>query len=435
MPQSKQVVFLLILLLLFQSLLSYSSEVQTAVAQAAPDFYVGVDVAFENLTATKQLIDNVSAYTNFFVIGCSGDYNSTRLTDISQYAYSKGLHFLVYTDVPNYPSQQWLENAKRLYRDKFMGIYAYDEPGGKQLDRSDFRSIKLASNYSEAAQEYVHSINWLLRSDTKFSITNYFALPNQFPLFTSDYALYWYDYQAGYDTVFAQLGFNFTRQLTISLVRGAATCFEKDWGVIMCWTYNNQPPYIEGGPELYEDMVLAYLNGAKYIVIFDSNQGYTESILRQEHFDAMEQFWEYAKKNPRDASAVGERTAYVLPEDFGYGFNGVNGKMWGVWNSDKLVVDVYTQLNETLKQYGRNLDIIYPNGSKPIELIGYNKIINWTGTVLVDAPIHLPSPSPLAPPNKSPFFIYTIVTVVVVLLAVTALLPILKSKKPIFRFK
>ena len=38
---------------------------------------------------------------------------------------------------------------------------------------------------------------------------------------------------------------------------------------------------MESGPELYNDMVLAYENGAKYIVVFDSNANYTQNVLTQ----------------------------------------------------------------------------------------------------------------------------------------------------------
>ena len=60
--------------------------------------------------------------------------------------------------------------------------------------------------------------------------------------YTSDYALYWFDYKAGYDTVFTEFGWNNSRQMDIALCRGAATVKGKDWGAIITWTYD-QPPY------------------------------------------------------------------------------------------------------------------------------------------------------------------------------------------------
>ncbi len=102
------------------------------------NIFLGVDVSFESVPATEQLIDKVSSYTNLFVIGCYGNYNLTRLSIISQYVYDKGLSFIVYTDNPRYPSSQWLADAKNTYGDNFLGIYYFDEAGGKQLDQASY---------------------------------------------------------------------------------------------------------------------------------------------------------------------------------------------------------------------------------------------------------------------------------------------------------
>ena len=61
------------------------------------------------------------------------------------------------------------------------------------------------------------------------SIVNNFAYPTQYPLFASDYAFYWYDYQVGYDTIFAEFGSNYSQQLNVALCRGAATVQNKTW--------------------------------------------------------------------------------------------------------------------------------------------------------------------------------------------------------------
>ena len=121
--------------------------------------------------------------------------------------------------------------------------------------------------------EWTMFLNWFRR---------YYTNSTNYPLFTSDYALYWFDYKAGYDVLLAQFGWNYSRQLNVALCRGAATVQNKDWGVIIAWTYTD-PPYIESGQELYEDLMLAYENGAKYIVVLDTNKNYTQGILEEEH--------------------------------------------------------------------------------------------------------------------------------------------------------
>jgi hypothetical protein len=201
--------------------------------QASPSLYFGVDVAFESVAATEQLIDNVSSYTNFFVIGCTGNYNLTRLTIISQYVYNKGLTFIVYSDDPRYPSSQWLQEAKDNWGNNFLGIYYLDEEGGKQLDQSKYPIVTTATNYSEAAESYVNIMNQLLRNGS-FAIAQRFAYPTEYQLFTSDYGLYWYDYEAGYNTVFDEFGLrtgwaNDSQLLNLALCRGAATAFNQSW--------------------------------------------------------------------------------------------------------------------------------------------------------------------------------------------------------------
>ena len=46
-------------------------------------------------------------------------------------------------------------------------------------------------------------------------------------------------------------------------------------------------------------MVGAYENGAKYIIVFDSNANFTQNVLQQGQLDAMKQFWHYVQANPR----------------------------------------------------------------------------------------------------------------------------------------
>ena len=292
-----------------------------------PDVFVGVDVAYDDLAASNKLIDEVSSYTNLFVIGSRGiTHNTTKLDATCQYLYDKGLSFLVYREHRT-PRTEWLEDAKEKWGERFLGFYAYDEVGGWQLDNNQYKAVYYADNATHAANQFVNNMNQYLRE-----FTRYYTNETSFPLFTSDYALYWFDYKAGYDIILAQFGWNYSRQLNIALDRGAATIHNKDWGVMITWTYNN-PPYLESGAELYEDMILAYNNGAKYILVFDTNKNYTQGILKEEHLEALKQFWNYARNNPRTPQALSEKVAYVLPKDYAYGFRGPNDKILGILGS------------------------------------------------------------------------------------------------------
>jgi hypothetical protein len=111
------------------------------------------------------------------------------------------------------------------------------ENGSDRISQVEPYSSVLAKspikNCDEAAQNFVNrnrsSLSWL---DNQ-SVT----------LFTADYALYWWDYQSGYDVVLAELGWNNTDAQEIGLVRGAANLQDKSWGTIITWTYT-QPPYL-----------------------------------------------------------------------------------------------------------------------------------------------------------------------------------------------
>jgi hypothetical protein len=373
-------------LLIASAILSYSFLAADPPKEEPQGLYLGIDVAYENMTEIKALIDKVSPYTNVFVIGCTGitnvvvrnattrSYveNFTLLNETCQYVYDKGLNFMVFIDLP-LRNSTWPEAAKKTWGDHFLGYYAFDELGGHELDKYEWRLVTQAENYSEAATGFVNITSWFLNRFTRFrNIT-------QFNLYTSDYGLYWFDYEAGYDTVFAQFGWNYSRQLNIAQVRGAANMHGKDWGAIITWTYT-QPPYLESGEDLYKDMVLAYENGAKFIILFDSNEGWTQSVLKQEHLDALKQFWQYAIDNPRQNTQPNDRVAYVLPKDYGYGFRGPNDTIWGFWEADNLTSKICSDLYNLLTQYDKRLDIIYDDGLEVNGTSGYSRLIFWNGT-------------------------------------------------------
>ena len=259
-----------------------------------------------------------------------------------------------------------------------MGLYAYDEPGGHQIDiDKPWMLVEEADNHTEAANKYVEKLDEVLKK----YITEYMRA-DDFPLLTSDYALYWFDYRAGYDVLFAEFGWNYSRQLNVALCRGAATVQNKDWGVMITWTYNNAP-YIESGEELYNDMMLAYNNGAKYILVFNypyvANSPY--GILEEEHLEALKKFWNYVNHNPQTSNALTDRVAYVLPKDYGYGFRGPNDKIWGLWGPDTLTSTICTNLGNLIEQYGTRLDIIYDDKKELYNISPYSKLISWNGTI------------------------------------------------------
>jgi hypothetical protein len=267
----------------------------------------------------------------------------------------------------------WLENAAERFGEYFLGVYFYDEPGGKLIDTGEWRGTKPeVSSYSEVAEWYVNSVGY----SPSMQILKYMNIR----VFTADYALYWFDYLGGYDCVFVEFGWNHSRVQHIALGRGAANVQGKDWGVIITWTYNH-PPYLEDGTRLYEDLVTAYKAGAKYIVVFNYPRINEYGILTDEHFTAMENFWNLINSPRPSVEKVRGQVAYVLPKDYGWGMRSPDDKIWGIWPPDELSPKIWEDMNKLIAEYGLKLDIIYEDPRFNFKT-KYTKIYLWNSTNL-----------------------------------------------------
>lgn len=359
-----------------------------------PDFFLGVEYAIDNhsVEGCKALVDRVKNFTNVFVadsVGITFDINN--LNEVCDYVYDAGLYFyvffisLVYESEGdyilryNYYPHIWIADAKEKYGDKFLGAYAMDEPGGNQLDAGSFQLVKEAKDQTEAAEVY---LEWLY---IHIEYYLYARECEEITVLTSDYGLYWFDYKAGYDIILTEFAWNHSRPLHVALCRGAANVQNKDWGVMVTWTYDG-PPYLVSGDELYEDLISAYHNGAKYVVIFDHpDTDYSEyGILTEEHFDALEKFWNYVNDNPSKHGTVKATVAYVLPENFGFGFRSVDDNIWGLWSADTddRGEKIWGDVNQLLEEYGFRLDIVYsdPEFNDSLQQ-HYDELFFWNETI------------------------------------------------------
>lgn len=334
------------------------------------EFFVGVECAYGDAKDCKDLVDKVRNFTNLFVLGSPDiTFNQTVLNETCDYIYDAGLFFIVMFTAPvkyvYYYPYVWIIQAKQKYGDRFLGAYYYDEPGGNQLDNSQSRLVLEANNYTEAANSFVEGL---------YDHVVYYSYTGA-RVFTADYALYWFDYKAGYDIILAEFGWNHSRPLNTGLCRGAAKVRDRDWGVIVTWTYNGTP-YIESGDELYDDLTLAYHNGAKYVVIFDYPKISRYGILTEEHFDAIRKFWNYVHVNPANHGNIEAEVAYVLPEGYGFGFRSPNDTIWGLWNADELSKKIWDDVDNLLKIYDSHVDFVYddPELNNAIRS-HYNKLI------------------------------------------------------------
>ncbi len=354
-------------------------------ANATLDVFVGVDIGYGDENDVYRIADAVSGYANLIIIGSLAVTNDTaQLTRVCDYLFQKGFSFIIYVGFasvgylpPRGPESGFFKIAAERWGDLFLGAYVFDEPGGKQIDSQD-KVVSNASNYSDAAEDYVYYINQYLIHYTHY----YYDSPN-LKTFTSDYALYWYDYSSGYDVVLGQFVGNNSREITVKLTRGAADVMKKDWGVIITWKYN-EPPYLEEPEQMYSDMVFAYQNGAKYVAVFNSPETHPSptpfGTLTTEHLNAMKRFWDFAKAHPRQALYKAD-TAYVLPMDYGYGFRDPNDKIWGLWEDDSLSPKIWNDVESLIARYGVDLDVVYEKGigGQPVSL-PYKRLIFWNAT-------------------------------------------------------
>ena len=345
------------------------------------EFYVGAEYAYGNSPIeVKALVDKVKGYTNLLVLGSSDlTFNESALTESCDYIANSGMHFIImFTDITkyNYNTSIWTSNAQTKYGDLLLGIYRYDEPGGIQLDQPASKNYSImvsqAANYTDAANQYTYYM---------YHHVDYYHLYfDNVSVFTADYGLYWYDYKASYDTILAEFVWNHSRQIPIALCRGSAQTQEKDWGIIITWKYE-QAPYLESGDELYADLRMAYKAGAKYVVVFSYPQLGDYGILTQEHFDALNRFWDSIQNDPSFGQDRAE-VVYVLPKDYGFGFRKEDDTIWGLFKADALSQKVWEDVNLLEQKYGSRFNIIYDDGLDFAKINQtYDHVYFWNQTI------------------------------------------------------
>ena len=359
----------------------------------ARPFYVGVEYAYGNnqtpevqLAQIEALVNKVKDYTNLFVIGdVSLTFNQTTLTRACDIVYNHSkLNFIVlFTggDKYSFNIAQWMFESNDRYGDRFLGIYKYDEPGGNQLDNTLFQLINKAvieptANYTDIANAYLGNLTVMV---------TFYQKNGQVNVTTADYGLYWFDYKSSYNAIYAEFVGNESRQRIIALNRGAAQAFGRDWGAIINWKYN-QDPHLENGTELYNDLALAYSAGAKYAFVFSYPTyplGNQYGILQEEHFEALQRFWNTLHSNPASFGSNKAEAAYIVPKDYGFGFRNPNDTIWGLKPADDLSQKIYDDTNNILPSiYGSRFDVLYdePEIIAPL-LKNYTTVYYWNQTI------------------------------------------------------
>lgn len=249
---------------------------------------------------------------------------------------------------------------------------------------SQIMAKKPFQTYDDTARVFVNTIQ---------NSTGWFHSQTDAKAFTSDYALYWFDYKGGYDVVLAELGWNHTTAQDIALARGAADMQGKEWGAIVTWKYSypqtspppgeHYGPYLGSGDEIYLQLRMSYEAGAKYLVVFNYPTYPTDNpygVLQDEHFNALQRLWIDTINNQTVVhGGVKAKVALVLPANYGWGMRNPQDKIWGLWEADNRSGQIWGNLQKALATYGFQLDIVYEDSAFPI--VGkYSRLFYWSQT-------------------------------------------------------
>jgi parallel beta-helix repeat protein len=129
---------------------------------------------------------------------------------------------------------------------------------------------------------------------------------------------------------------------------------------------------------MYNDMVLAYDSGARYIAVYDSSQNYANTTLTQEDFNALKEFWNYVQQNTDKHGILKADTAVVLPQDYGFGFRSPDDSVWQYHYADNWTQKLYSDVTNLINQYNSSLNIVYsdPQFHNAIQS-EYSKVLYW----------------------------------------------------------
>ena len=222
----------------------------------------------------------------------------------------------------------------------------------------ELNSTRPFSNLNDTAQSFI--------DNDQSSID--FVKINGAKVFTSDYALFWFDYLSGYDVIMGQLGWNLSVTQQIAFIRGAATLQHKDWGVLITWKYDQQP-YLDTSSNILKQMTTAYECGAKYLVLFDyyDSDKTPYGTLSEQDFQTLQSFWNNVVTNPKIIQgSIKADTVLVLPENYGWGARWATDHIWGIFPAGNTTVQYWNLMQDVLQEHGLKTDIVYENPGFPL---------------------------------------------------------------------
>ncbi|MDD3792266.1 MAG: hypothetical protein PHY74_03960 [Candidatus Bathyarchaeota archaeon] len=415
-------VFLIIILIgSIVGLNSYYLNTTQEVIDSKP--YVGIAFCGKTTDEAKTQIDRTKNYTNLFILDTGRSElsrNQTAVIEICNYAVESGLNIIVNLGITSpyendtttwfwdQPMSEIKKNWTERWGNQFLGVYYNDEPGGIQLDGYWVEFYEQHSdNFSKVEHPAIKSLQqiylkMLYHAENKILPQDYdleadffvnYVLKEGDPglaalnaagitTFTSDYGLYWFDYLGGYEVLLAQLGWNASVAQQIALVKGAARLQDKEWGTIITWKYG-EPPFLDNGEQIYNQMLSSYQAGADYIVIFNYATLGNESApaMVEEHYLALERFWKDIHYKKQSNLSTPE-AVLILPSNYGWGMRHHDDTIWGFWPSDDKTEQIGTVMGKLLAIYGVTLDIVYEDARYPVSKMDYKQVYYWNTTIV-----------------------------------------------------
>ena len=105
--------------------------------------------------------------------------------------------------------------------------------------------------------------------------------------------------------------------------------------------------------------------------------------MQDEHFEALQKFWNTLHSNPASFGSNKAEAAYIVPKDYGFGFRSPSDTIWGLKPADALSSKIFYDTNNTLPDmYGSRFDILYdePEIIDPL-LKNYTTVYYWNQTI------------------------------------------------------
>ena len=119
--KQQYIVTMFLCLLIFLVWIGYAFATSVSSSEDMREFFVGIDVAYNNVDEMYDIIDRVCDYTNLFVIGAEAiSHNETVLSEVCQYLYDLNMKFIIYTDSRSQTVLTLIQEIGEKYPDNFL---------------------------------------------------------------------------------------------------------------------------------------------------------------------------------------------------------------------------------------------------------------------------------------------------------------------------